>query len=497
MGKGSQINPLLTLEYMQAESENKYFDRKSSRIRPVDLADPISAFANADGGTIVIGINDKKRELEGINSCGEEKINDFINAPKDYCRPMPRYREEFVNIINSDGYQDRLLLLHIEASVNQVIRTTSERTFLRIGDRSKEMLGDNLRNLEYAKGARHFEDEINQYANLEDLDEDLLLAYKKHIDAENLDTYHVLSARGFIQKHDGGECLTNAAVLLFAKDIMKFYPNCRVRFIRIDGLEMGVGSKLNVVKDKSIDLPILRIIEATKAFIATQLRVFVSQDVETGKFKEVKEYPEFPWLEGIVNAVAHRDYAMTGAYIKIMMFDDRLEIESPGCLPDVVTVDNIKETRFSRNPKISRVLTEFGWVRELNEGVKKIYADMQNAQLAIPEYSDHTNFVKLVLRNNIAARNIVSSDRSKPQLTNSEALNADLLKNKSAQLTEIQLKILYYIGEAGAASREEIEQYTQKGLSTVKRNLKQLRELDLVDYLDKKRGAGVKYVLKK
>ena len=71
----SKINPLLTLEYMQMESENKYFDRKSGQIRVTDLAPHISAFANADGGTLVIGISDKMRTLEGVNSCGENKRN--------------------------------------------------------------------------------------------------------------------------------------------------------------------------------------------------------------------------------------------------------------------------------------------------------------------------------------------------------------------------------------------------------------------------------------
>ena len=86
------------------------------------------------------------------------------------------------------------------------------------------------------------------------------------------------------------------------------------------------------------------------------------------------------------------------------MYDDRLEIESPGCLPDVVTVNNIRETRFSRNPKISRVLTEFGWVRELNEGVKKIFTDMSEGKLEPPVYSDHANTVHLILKNSIDER---------------------------------------------------------------------------------------------
>ena len=202
---------------------------------------------------------------------------------------MPRYKEEFIDIVNDEGKPDRLLLLHIESSRDQVIRTANDRTYLRIGDKSKEMLGENLRNLEYAKGSRHFEDEINQNAVIEDLDEELLDAYKKRIGASNLDNHQVLAARGFIQSRDGIEYLTNAAVLLFAKNIMKFNMNCRIRFIRIDGREMQVGANYNVVKDKSIDEPILRLVDAAKVFIADQLRVFTKQEHGNGQFMESPE----------------------------------------------------------------------------------------------------------------------------------------------------------------------------------------------------------------
>ena len=103
MKQRSQVNPDLTLHDMITKAENKYFDRKSARIKPSDLADLISAFANAEGGTIVIGISDKSQELEGINFVGEEKINNFITAPKDYCKPMPGYQEEFLDVVNTDG----------------------------------------------------------------------------------------------------------------------------------------------------------------------------------------------------------------------------------------------------------------------------------------------------------------------------------------------------------------------------------------------------------
>lgn len=237
-----------------------------------------------------------------------------------------------------------------------------------------------------------------------DLDAELLTAYKERIGASNVDTHQVLRARGFLKARDGSEHLTNAAVLLFAKNILQFNMNCRICFIRIEGREMLVGDHYNVVKDKSIDEPILRLVDTAKAYIPDQLRTFTRQDRVSGRFIETPEYPEFPWYEGIINAVAHRDYAATGLYIKVSMYDDRLEIESPGRLPDIVTVDNISNTRFSRNKTISRVMTEVEWVRELNEGVKKIYSDMAAAGLPAPEFVETPNTVKLILRNNIDER---------------------------------------------------------------------------------------------
>lgn len=484
MAKGSKINSLLTLEYMQREHENKYFDRKSAQIRVADLAPLISAFANADGGTIVLGISDKKRTLEGVNSIGEDRINDFINAPKDLCKPMPRYQEEYVDITNDKGNPDRLLLLHIMSSDRQIIRTNNDETWLRIGDRTKQMLGDNLRNLEYDKGARNFEDEVCLYATVNDLDPELLNRYKERIGATGLNDRQVLRARGFLLDHDGKEQLTNAAVLLFAKNEMKFPLNCRIRFIRIDGREMHFGADYNVVKDKSIDEPILRLIGDSKAYIADQLREFTHQDRKSGRFIETPEYPEFPWYEGIINAVAHRDWAATGQFIKVSMYDDRLEIESPGRFPDIVTSDNISYTRFSRNKRISRVMTEFEWVRELNEGVKKIYSDMADAGLPAPEYIEGPNTVRLILRNNIDERmphRNTASDNLSGEGSNNR-INR-IIQNDTdmwSQLDDIDKNILTMLRDQGSCNRTQLSELLKLSDRTVSRRLSRLVEKGVV-----------------
>ncbi|MBO6179945.1 MAG: putative DNA binding domain-containing protein [Selenomonadaceae bacterium] len=452
---------MLSLDYMLNEHENKYFDRKSAKIKPSVLAELVAAFANADGGTIVIGITDKSRKLEGINFIGEEALNNLITTPKDCCKPMAQFEYEFLNIKNKDGFQDRLLLLHIKKSVDHIIRTNDDRTYLRIGDRTKELRGVDLVHLEYAKSTRHYEDEINRDATLEDLDTDLLNDYRHRLDADELTAEQVLKARGFIKKVDGKDFLTNAAVLLFAKNIAQFYPNCRIRFLRYEGTAALSGAKINIIRDKSIELPLLRLVEVARDFIVNQLREFTMLDMRSGKFQTVPEYPDFAWLEGIVNAVTHREYAMSGNFIKVSMYDDRLEIESPGRLPNIVTLENIRETRYSRNPRISRVMTEFGWVRELNEGVQRIYNDMADFFLDDPVYSEPGESLRLVLKNNIVMR------RMRQEMY---ALNNVGIATWN-QLDNTEQAIMAYILNRGAASRAQLAAYTRKSDNTVRSRL--------------------------
>lgn len=116
---------------------------------------------------------------------------------------------------------------------------------------------------------------------------------------------------------------------------------------------MGTGSSFNVIKEVTFDDALPTLIIKARDFIRTQLREFQYLD-DNGQFQILPEYPEFAWFEGVVNAVTHRDYSVYGDHIRVLMFDDRLEIHSPGKLPNIVTVDNIKHERFSRNPRIAR-----------------------------------------------------------------------------------------------------------------------------------------------
>ena len=116
-------------------------------------------------------------------------------------------------------------------------------------------------------------------------------------------------------------------------------------------------------------------------------------------FRTVPEYPEFCWTELIVNAVAHRDYSIGGTDIQVKMFDDHFTVESPGILPGLVRVNNIREFHFSRNPMVVELLNEYDLVKEFGEGVDRVYRDMAAAGLPEPEYRQSEFMLYATLKN--------------------------------------------------------------------------------------------------
>lgn len=174
-------------------------------------------------------------------------------------------------------------------------------------------------------------------------------------------------------------------MLLFGKNTKHYFPRARIRFIRYEGTEARVGTEMNVIKDVVFDGRILQIAEKSLSFVRSQIkeRTYLSAEA---KFVTEAEYPEFAWKELIINAIAHRDYSIKGTDIQVKMFDDRLVVESPGTLPGIVRLNNMRHVHFSRNPKIAQFLHEFEYVQEFGEGLDRLYEVMEAAGLPQPEY---------------------------------------------------------------------------------------------------------------
>lgn len=398
------MNNVCDLDYIKIADEGLYFDRKSSRIAPKDIVRHIIAFANANGGTLVIGAEDDK-SLTGFNHANSHTEEEYRAAIMKNCLPVPRFHINRVSY--GAGTNDFILIISVELSVNQVIKTHNEKVYLRVSDQSIELTYSQINALEYDKGQRFFEDQIIEEATLRDLNPTLLAAYQEKMKVTTKTPAEILEARGLMRNGK----LTNAAILLFGENPTKFLPSARIRFLRYNGQKAGLGQNINIIKEETFDDSIPAVINKVAFLVKSQLRDFQTLNSE-GKFEVIPEYPEFAWFEGIVNAVTHRDYSIAGDHIRVTMFDDRLEIFSPGKLPNIVTLATMKNTRFSRNPRIARFLAEFGWVKELNEGVNRIYAEMQSFFLKDPVYSEpNNNSVLLTLENSIISRHLRDTEK--------------------------------------------------------------------------------------
>ena len=461
----------LPIESYVNSKEGLYYDRKSARIKPDDIVKHVIAFANANGGILAIGIEDDK-SLTGFNSF-PLKPNAKVYSPDDYkdiifkeCIPYPPVA--FKTLQYGQNEKDFLFLIYVDSSSNEVIRkkSTSD-VFLRMGDESQKLTHEQITQLEYDKGQRYFEDQIIQEATYDDLDETIIQKYKEKMEiVSDRSLNELLVARGLIQKNQ----ITNAAILLFGKNPTQFLPNARVRFLRYDGKKSLTGERINVIKEKTFDDAIPNLIIKVTEFVRSQLREFQMLDKD-GQFKVIPEYPEFAWFEGIVNAVLHRDYRVRGDHIRISMYDDRLEIFSPGKLPNTVTLETMKCRRFSRNPRIARILTEFGWVKELNEGVNRIYDEMQRFFLNEPKYSEPNNSsVLLVLENSITSRHLRAKD--KLETTFSETIWNSLSSQEK--------NILQYLYLKGETSTKDASDYLQLSTVTTRKILKSLALKELI-----------------
>jgi ATP-dependent DNA helicase RecG len=480
----SSYNTQITLEFLQTKRENQYFERKGSGekdISPTKIANELIGMLNADGGVLAFGVaNDGTIQDLSIY---DEKLSDYRNLYVDFIEPFGNIKLEEVVI---DG--KLIFLYHVDQDIERIFkRKDNEQIFLRVDDKNRLLDRDAVRKLEYDKQIRKFEDEIESDFDFEDLDLKLLNRYKEKLYYSG-DVLDLLVKRHLALRKDGQYKIKKAGVLLFAKDPEKYITSASLRYIRYEGVEAKAGTEHNVVKDERFENNIPWIIDHVKKFLKASLKDYFFLDLDTGRFIKVPEYPEEAWLEGIVNALCHRSYNVQGNAIYIKHFDDRLEISNSGPLPAQVNVENIRTERFSRNPRIARALEDMGFVRQLNEGVSRIYQSMEKSMLSTPEYVEKNGNVYLTLRNQI----------SKHTKTISDSI-LKIIQDNWKTYNDTQKRMLQYLFYHNQATIYELVEITGIHEKNVRLYLNQFMDNEkIIDRLsDKQRDKNAKYAFKK
>ena len=496
----------MTIEEILTEEEGQIFDRKSINISPKDLAIPIVAFANADGGDIAIGITDKTRRIEGVDF-ETKKLNELLRAPFDFCNPTIKVGIEKVPCIDEKGRENHVIVMHIDASP-QVHANQADDVFLRVGDKSKLQTFEERLQLNYDKGERYFEDKAVPDATIDDIDMEIVKDYIDKISYEKSPLEYLKENKGFVKEKDGNIQISSAAILLFGRNPQNFFPRARIRFIRYEGTEEKFGTEMNVIKDVIFEGTLLKMINDAISYLDTQLKEKTYLGPE-GTFVTDEEYPKFVRQELIVNAVTHRAYSITGTDIQIKMFDDHIVVESPGKLPGLVRADNIRFTHFSRNPKIAEFLKNYKFVKEFGEGVNRMCNELEQVGLKDPVYYTNAFMLQAVIYNLNIEKVGYSGEKLAIEDEKLAIQNEKLaIEGEKPAFEKIKLaiehqayneptknniiKVYEEIETNQIFGAPEIEDILKCSTSTAKNVMKKLREMKVVEEV-KGRGKG-KYI---
>lgn len=354
------------------------------------------AFANTDGGEIIIGVEDDA-VITGVPH-GDEDIEMMLKSPKTHVyegQELP-----LVYALKAIIDDKVILFFQVNKGISEIYQLRDGRVMRR--NEKRQTVPANVKKLQFDQQeirSREYDRQFVDGAVLSDLDISLLQSLAdQYLKGYTIERY--LQHLGLAQYASNGLRLTRAAVLMFAIDIHRWHPRCQVRFIKIAGTELLSGEQFNVISDEFVQGNIYELIFKSWE----SMRPYLAYKTEFGPnahFEQLFIYPEDACKEAILNAIAHRDYA-SGNGIEVHIFPDRMEIKSPGALLSTLTIQDLEaldNRHESRNAKIAYTLKVSKLMREMGEGMKRIFTLMQLHELQKPKLYSNTVWFTVTLFN--------------------------------------------------------------------------------------------------
>ena len=366
------------------ESERVAFLTAKSPVAAV--AETLAAMANANGGVVFVGVTKKGApQSKNVGDTLRDKIIEAgLQTDPPLILPTPR-------IATMDGIE--LAVAEVPSGLPHLYSLRGA-YLTRTQRQNRPLTTPELRRLLLERGEAGYEEQILPGAALADLDERMVEDYLEHMELPpDEGPRQALLARGCVaypeeviatrkgRPEPDDLVPTVAGLLLFGRNPQQFVRSAEIICVRYRGLSMS-----DEFVRQDIAGPLREQLRQAEAFVVGNMRQGMRI---TGMTREDStEYPIPVVREAIVNAIAHRDYSIRGEGIRLLMFADRLEVYSPGRLPGHVTIDNMKDERYSRNEAVVAVLSDLGYIERLGYGIDRMLAAMQEAGLRAPVFEE-------------------------------------------------------------------------------------------------------------
>ena len=373
--------------------ENSGIEFKRDDVHPDALAKEMSAFLNLEGGRIILGVEDNG-DITGLTRTPEDTEEWIMGVARAHLQPpvIPYWEKMQWDQARTIG----IVSLPSDAPDKpyKAKRGSAWTTFVRVGSTSRESTREEESRLYQQSGLIRYELRPALGSDINDLDLKRLTNYFRDIRSQECppksdqDGWHRLLLNTDFMVEDRGKPIpTVSAMILFGLNPNRYLPQAGVSAAAYDGTEKDYSAKeRNILRGPAVALLTSTGDDVVEAGVIEQAIYFVRRNIRLeskidtgGRRQERWDYPLEAIREAIVNAIVHRDYTIAVMDIELSIYDDRLEVISPGRLPNTVTVEKIRVGyRASRNEHIKEILRDYRYVEANGLGVpRKIIRGMQ------------------------------------------------------------------------------------------------------------------------
>ena len=354
------------------QAEGRRLEFKESLPTSADLTKTIVAFANDAGGELFIGIRNEPREITGVAEDDlmqlEEQISNLIH---DNCYPViiPE-----ISFHGDDGKRFIKVQIFRGSNLPYYLKSKGklQGTYIRVGSSNRQADTEIIAELERQKRNISFDSELLHDKSIQDISIEVFRKFFNEKTGEELNEVTIQKLE-LIKKFQGNFLATNALVLFSDGKIKnELFPYAKIECARFKGI-----TATEFIDQKTIDENIAHQAELAYDFV---LRHINKGAKVTGVYTKTRwEYPVIAIREAIRNAVVHRDYSLTGKDIKVAIYDDMVEITSPGKLmPSIDFTDMEARQSDIRNKVIAPIFKKLGIIDQWGNGLKLISDELKD-----------------------------------------------------------------------------------------------------------------------